>query len=238
LNFNDDQFEDMDIHKPIVSKELREALSETDCWAVKRNEIENLSRLAFGGAHAPALRGKNMRAIIAGSKSGGAANRLADELQELAKQCAAMIAHDHESVLRAAAFFHLRFENIHPLVDCNGRVGRLLLSEQIRRTLAIELDDTLTFFDTTQPEYRAVFAADSELGSFVLLTKLLARHTNVELTLALPLPYPLSPIFPDKQGAAKLAKQNSLKQAPPLASPAFKLSATATALSKALKDQP
>ena len=34
----------------------------------------------------------------------------------------------HGDILKAAAYFHLRFEHIHPFADGNGRVGRALLN--------------------------------------------------------------------------------------------------------------
>jgi Fic family protein len=36
-------------------------------------------------------------------------------------------------IIERAALFHLRFETIHPFIDCNGRVGRLLLNFELMR---------------------------------------------------------------------------------------------------------
>ena len=43
---------------------------------------------------------------------------LMDELQDIPP----------EKILTAAAFFHVKFENIHPFADGNGRVGRLIMN--------------------------------------------------------------------------------------------------------------
>jgi Fic family protein len=43
---------------------------------------------------------------------------LLDELQDIPP----------EKILTAAAFFHVKFENIHPFADGNGRVGRLVMN--------------------------------------------------------------------------------------------------------------
>ena len=43
---------------------------------------------------------------------------LLDELQEIPEN----------NVLKAAAYFHVKFENIHPFADGNGRVGRLAMN--------------------------------------------------------------------------------------------------------------
>ena len=43
---------------------------------------------------------------------------LLSEMQEIA----------NEKILTAAAYFHAKFENIHPFADGNGRTGRLLMN--------------------------------------------------------------------------------------------------------------
>lgn len=53
---------------------------------------------------------------------GAAADEVAIEMQELLEDLQNV---DNEQALIGAAFFHAKFENIHPFADGNGRTGRL-----------------------------------------------------------------------------------------------------------------
>ena len=48
--------------------------------------------------------------------------------QDLRELLAELMAFDGKDILKAAAYFHARFEYIHPFADGNGRVGRTLLN--------------------------------------------------------------------------------------------------------------
>jgi len=54
---------------------------------------------------------------------GAAPDDVEDELQEVVNEITA-IPFDMKHVLTAAAYFHVKFENIHPFADGNGRTGR------------------------------------------------------------------------------------------------------------------
>lgn len=51
-----------------------------------------------------------------------------DTPEELAELIAELSDIPYEKVLTAAAYFHVKFENIHPFADGNGRTGRLLMN--------------------------------------------------------------------------------------------------------------
>ena len=56
---------------------------------------------------------------------GAAPEDAADEVRELLEE---LLDVTPESALTAAAYFHAKFENIHPFADGNGRVGRLAMN--------------------------------------------------------------------------------------------------------------
>lgn len=56
---------------------------------------------------------------------GASAEDVSEEMSELLEELQDI---PNENALTAAAYFHAKFENIHPFADGNGRVGRLLMN--------------------------------------------------------------------------------------------------------------
>ena len=84
------------------------------------------------------------------NETGAAAEDVSDEMQELLGDLA-QLPEEPEKVLTAAAFFHAKFENIHPFADGNGRTGRLamnyLLAIHNHPPLIIHQEDRKAYFE-------------------------------------------------------------------------------------------
>jgi hypothetical protein len=200
----------MSIHNTTVSPELRNALSSLDCWNIGTADVAQLAALTFGNPHMPLLRHGTMSAIIARTKYGGAAKRFDDEFRLLGQQCATIRAGPPRAELCAVAFFHLRFGGIHPLVDGNGRVGRLLLCEQIRQAFAVPLETTLDSLQASHLDYRAVFITSLPQEQFELMIQLLARVVDDKVASTHVLPFPVAPAYPDKRAALNSMKPDKI----------------------------
>jgi len=189
----------MALHEVALSPPVLSVLAAQNCWAVRETDAARLAETLLGKTVVPLLRRGTMRAIVAERKFGAAADRLPQEMARLADQCAKITSSAAgETRLFAAAFFHLRFENIHPLTDGNGRVGRLLLAEQCRRAYGAPLAETLAALHDCEHDYRAVFAATQPALQYELMVNLLARVLLLPVPAALALPFPLTPVFPER----------------------------------------
>lgn len=208
----------MGIHKLTVSSKMLAVLGEIQCWAVDRVEVERLALQLVGDLQIPMLRRGGMRTIIAGKRFGADANRFAEEFELLAQQCAAIRDGSSDAEIFAAAFFHLRHGNIHPLSDCNGRLGRLLLAEQFYRYFGLAHEQTLAAIHANESEYRAAFTAHQSDEQFQRMVTLLARVAAVRLSSRIALPFSILPVFEEPNTTLVLPRQRSAgPKAPTLA---------------------
>lgn len=161
-------------------------------------DLEQLAVALLGPRPGGWVRQGGNYAIVARIKFGSQAARIPEELRLLA-EAAGKIRQPAtpEAHLCAAAFYHLRFENIHPLREGNGRVGRHLLAAQLQEALPVPSDQVLRGLQANLAEYKAVFAAWTPDLSYHNLVKLLARICGVTLPIkTFELPAPISALYP------------------------------------------
>lgn len=95
---------------------------------------------------------------------------VAEEMGELLED---MKDIQEEKALRAAAFFHAKFENIHPFADGNGRCGRLLMNY----FLAMHDHPVITIHEEDRKEYMEALEAWDEEQDLAPLEAFLKDQT-------------------------------------------------------------
>ena len=87
------------------------------------------------------------------NETGALAEDVPVEMQELLEDLQ-ILPVEPQKVLTAAAFFHAKFENIHPFADGNGRTGRLamnyLLAANNHPPLVIHQEDRKAYFEALE----------------------------------------------------------------------------------------
>lgn len=136
------------------------------------------------------------RAIIARTKFGAKAETLAEEFSALSRDARRILAgRTSDSPLQAAVFYHVRFENIHPLHDGNGRTGRTILTGQLYQAYGYPP----AFFEREivkrRAEYSAAFKSSDSRETYRQLLILLSQIIRVPVaTLDLAPQYSLEPL--------------------------------------------
>lgn len=108
-----------------------------------------------------------MHDYVTGDGIGASADDVETELQELLDEIKAAEGKD---VMTIAAYFHLRFEEIHPFADGNGRVGRTLLNYYFMThgypPLILYSEDKKTYYLSL-----TVFDKSGEISGFIEFLK-------------------------------------------------------------------
>jgi Fic family protein len=92
-------------------------------------------------------------------------------MEELILDYKGMICEKH--IIEAVAEFHLRFEGIHPFIDGNGRVGRLILNLELIKAGLLPVD--IKFTDRRK-YYNCFDSYYGDAGSAEPLVKLIADY--------------------------------------------------------------
>jgi fido (protein-threonine AMPylation protein) len=138
----------------------------------EQETVRLVHRLVFERVHpwAGTFRTPGQLATVSGYVAADA-GRIGAELSLLSRRIECSPAFWSEAEVDAVlsvAFFHARFERIHPFRDGNGRVGRLLLAEQFRRLGSRMNIDWLA----ARPHYIAALASAND-GDLAPLANLL-----------------------------------------------------------------
>ena len=101
---------------------------------------------------------------------GAAPEDVADEMRELLSE---LYDIPFDRLLRAAAYFHLKFENIHPFADGNGRTGRITMNY----FLVLNNHPPITIHQEDRKEYYAALEAWDERQELAPMEDFLREQT-------------------------------------------------------------
>ena len=90
------------------------------------------------------------------------------DYEELCKQ---------KNIIEAAAEFHLRFENVHPFIDGNGRTGRLILNLELMKNGLLPIN--IKFAD--RAKYYSVFEEYAQTGDCSEFVEMVGLYEQEEL---------------------------------------------------------
>ena len=100
-----------------------------------------------------------------------------DEMKRLMTDYEKMKQERH--IIEAIAEFHLRFEGIHPFIDGNGRVGRLLINFELMKSGLLPIDIKFTDRNRYYGAFDAYFGEDK---SSAAMTEIITNYEFDELT--------------------------------------------------------
>jgi len=102
-------------------------------------------------------------------------NHIAPAPQEIIPKMEKMLAEynatSHESIIRRIARLHLTFENVHPFVDGNGRIGRVINNYLLIREGFVPIN--IKFFD--RKKYYEAFKEFDEKGQTVIMEEMVGK---------------------------------------------------------------
>ena len=104
------------------------------------------------------------------NETGAAPEDVADEMRELLDELKDIPG---DRLLRAAAYYHAKFENIHPFADGNGRTGRLTMNY----FLVMNNHPPITIHQEDRKEYYAALEAWDERQELELMEDFLREQT-------------------------------------------------------------